>query len=244
LIHTIGNDTQRIGVKRHVREKNENTLIFVNSKIFRSSENHIRNEQTLYRRLFCGVHKTNNSIQCTGTFKRFFEIQIVVVTHAHSAKYNSINFCTQCNHCHHFVVRLIRVCKKRNFLPRNQSIVQVNSCDSCGNKLRRLFSAKRIHRRTADFTLFAIHLRTTVNRLSVSIEKTSGKIVAHIQRRRFAQKRYFRSSADAFCSRKHLQHNLVAVDFHHLRQAVANHGEFIVHHVFRLDGNGGFGYTF
>ena len=116
LVHTVGHDTQSIGIQRHVRQQHQHFLVLIHRKILGSSQCHIRNQQTLNRRSLRGIHETNDTIQYPGIVKQIFEIQVVIIRQSHSSQDDTVCLRSQRHVRHHLIVRLIRVGKERDLL--------------------------------------------------------------------------------------------------------------------------------
>ena len=185
-------------------------------KIFSSRQRHIRNQQTFYRRIFRSIHETDNTVERTGIRKYILKIQVVVISHTHTTQDNLIGFGTQCHIGHHLIERLVRVSKKRNLLSWYQRIVQIDTGNTGRNQFRRLFTANRIHRRTADRHFLSLNFRSPINRITKSVEETSSQLVAHFQCRRLAQEYDLSIGRNTFRTLEHLQSHFITHDFYHL----------------------------
>ena len=146
--------------------------MFFNCEIFGSCQCHIRNKQTLYGRILRGIHKANDTIQYASIGKYVFKVEVVVIGKTHTAKNNLVYFRAQSHIRHHLVIRLVGVGKERNFLTGYQRVVQVNTGNTRGNEFGRLFTANGVHRRTTDFNLLTFNGRSSINRITISIEET------------------------------------------------------------------------
>ena len=197
-------------------------------KIFSSSQCHIWNQQTFYRRIFCGIHKTDDTVERTCIREHVLEIQVVVISHTHTTQDNLVGFCTESHVRHYLVKRLVRVSKERNLLTRHQCIVQVDTSNTSCNQFRRLLTTNRIHRRTTDFHFFTFNFRTTINRITERIEETTSQLFTHLQAWRLAQEHYFGIGRDTFCTLENLQCHFIAHDFYHLGQLTIYHSQFII----------------
>ena len=94
LVHTVGYDCQRIGIARHIGQQYQHFLIIIYCKIFSSSQCHIRNQQTFYRRVFGRIHETHDTVERTGIREHILKIQVVIIRHTHTAEDNLIRFST------------------------------------------------------------------------------------------------------------------------------------------------------
>ena len=218
LVHTVRHDSQSIGIRSHVGKEHKHLLVFLYSEIFGSSKRHIRNEKTLYRRIFGSIHKRNDAVEHTSIVKYIFEIEVVVVSKTHTTKDNFVGFGTEGHVSHNLVVRLVRVGKERNFLTRHESVVQVDTSDTSSDEFRWLFTAHRVHRRTTNFYLFAFDFWTAIDRFAKSVEETASELVANFERWGFAEEDNFGVSRDTFSTTKHLESDIIAHNAHYLSQ--------------------------
>ena len=214
--------------KVEVRDVANYLLVMFHCKIFSSSQSHIRNQQTFYRRIFSCIHETDDTVERTCIREDILEIQVVVIGHTHTTQDNLVCFCTKGHVRHHLVKRLVRVSKERDLLTRNQCIVQVDTSDTCCNQFRRLLTTNRIHRRTTDFYFLTFNFRTTVNRITERIEETASQLFTHLQTRRLAQEYYFCIGWNTFCTLEYLQCHFIAHDLYHLGQLTIYHSQFII----------------
>ena len=230
LVHTVGHDGERIGVGSHIRQQHQHLFIIVHSEIFGSRQCHIRNQQTLYRRILGGIHKADDTVERTGIGEYVLEVKVVIVRHTHTAKDNLVSLRTQSHIRHHLVERLVGVGKERNLLSGHQRIVQVDTCNTGCNQFRRLLTAHRIHRRTANFHLLTFNGRTTVDGVAKGVEEASGKLLAHFDCRSLAQEYYLCIGGNTFRTLKHLQSHFVAGNLHHLGQLAVYGRQLVIPH--------------
>ena len=203
-------------------------------KIFSSSQCHIRNQQTFYRRIFSGIHETDDTVECTSIREHILEIEVVVVGHTHTTQDNFVSFGTESHIRHYLVERLVRVSKERNLLTGHQRIVQVDTCNTGSNQFRRLLTTNRVHRRTTDFDFLTFNVRTTVNRITERIEETASQLFAHLQAWRLAQEHHFGIGRNTFCTLEYLQCHFIAHDLYHLGQLTIYSSQFIIAYTCRL----------
>ena len=145
LIHTVGYDSQRIGVAGHIGQQYQYFLVIVYGEVFGSSQCHIRNQQTFYRRIFRRIHEAHNTVESTSVGEYILKVEVVIVRHTHTAQNDLICFSTQCHVCHHLIERLVGVGEERNLLTGYQCVIQVDTGNTRCNQFRRLFTAHRIH---------------------------------------------------------------------------------------------------
>ena len=145
LIHTVRHNSQRIGIRSHIGQQYQYFLVMFYGKIFSRSQCHIWNQQTFYRRVFCRIHKADDTVQRTCIREYILKVEVVIVCHTHTTQNNLVCLCTQSYVRHYLVKRLVRVCKERNLLPGYQRIVQVDTGNTRSNQFRRLFTTYRIH---------------------------------------------------------------------------------------------------
>ena len=115
------------------------------------------------------------------------EVQVIIVGKSHASEDDLVDIGTQGDHCHHIVIRLVRVCEERDLLPGHKRVVQVDTGDTGRDQLRRLPSLVRVYGRASDLSFLSFDFRTSVDRLSVSIEEAACQLVADFQYRRFSQ---------------------------------------------------------
>ena len=240
LVHTVGHDCQSIGIRGHIGKQYQYFLIVLHRKIFSSSQCHIGNQQTFHRRILRRIHKADNTVECTGIGEYILEIQVVVIRHTHTTEDNLIRFGTQGHVCHYLVKRLVRVGKERNLLSGYQCIVQVDTGNTRCNKFRRLLTANRIYRRTTDLHFLSFNFRSPVDRVAKRIEKTTGKLLAYFDRRRFAQEHDFRIGRDTFGTFEHLQRHFITGNFYHLGQFAIHGAQLVIPHSRRFQRTGSF----
>ena len=211
-------------------------------KIFGSCKSHVRDKQSFYRRIFCCIYETDDTVECAGVREHILKVQVVIVCHTHTAKDNLIGFCTQRYVSHNLVERLVWVGKERNLLTRNQCIIQVDTSYTCSDKFRRLFSSYRVYRRTTDFNFLSFNIRTTVYRVAKSVEEASSQLFANFQCRRFSQEYHFGVCRNAFRSFKYLKCNFVTGNFNNLCQFAVYHSQFVITYSFCFQRASGLGY--
>ena len=130
LVHTVGYDSQCVGVERHVGQKDEHFLVFLNREILCCGKRHVRYQESLNRRVLGRVDERDDVVEHAGVGEDVLEIEVVIVGQTHTAEDDLICLCAECHVCHHLVVRLIRIGEERNLLSGNEGVVQVNTCDT------------------------------------------------------------------------------------------------------------------
>ena len=218
LVHTVGHDSQRIGIRSHIRKQYQYFFIIVYRKIFGRSQCHIRNQQTFHRRIFSCIHEADDTVECACIGEYVFEVQVIVIRHTHTTEDNLVGFRTQGYIGHHLIEGLVRVCEKRDFLSGHQGIVQVDTCDTGCNQFGRLLTTHRVHGRTADFHFLTFDRRTAVDRITKGVEETSSKLVAHFDCRSLAQEHYLCIRRNTFGTLENLQSHIVTGNLNHLGQ--------------------------
>ena len=211
------------------------------SKILCGSQCHVRNKQSFYGWVLRGIHERNDTIHSTCVGESVTEEVVVVVCHTHTTQDNLIGFGTHGNECHHFIERLVWVCKERNLLSRHKRIVQVNTSYTCCNQFAWLLTTYRIHGWTSDFHFLTFNLRTTIDGVSIGIEEASCQLLAYFEGWSFSKKNDFCISRNATCTFKHLQGYIVANNLHYLCQFAVNSGKFVISHTCSLQTTSSFG---
>ena len=228
LVHTVGYDSQGIGIRSHIGQQHQYLFIIVHSEIFCRRQCHVRNQQTFYRRILRCIHEADDTVERTGIGEHILKVQVVIIRHTHTTQNNLICLGTKCYIRHYLVKRLVGVRKEWNFLSGYQRIVQVDTCNTCCNQFRRLFTTYRVHRRATDLHFLAFDGRTSVNRITESVEETPCKLFAHFQRRRLAQEYYLRIGGDTFRTLEYLQSHIVTGNLHHLGELAVYGSQLVI----------------
>ena len=175
LVHLVGNYGQCVGVKRHIRKEYQHLLFLLSGKIFSRCKSHIWNEQAFNRWIFRGIDEGDDLIASACIDRRLPEIQVVVVGHPHTPKYDFVGIGPEGHFTQYAVIGLVRVCEEGYFLAGNDGIVEIDAGNAGGDELRGLLAPYRVQRRTSDFEQLPLNFRSPVDRVAVGVEKTPGK---------------------------------------------------------------------
>ena len=116
LVHTVGHDRESVSVEGHIREEHEHLLVLVNGEVLGGGKGHVRNQKSLYWRVFGRVDEADDPVKRSGALEGLAEEQVVVVGKTHTAEDDLVHIGSQGHVGHHLVVRLVRVGEERNLL--------------------------------------------------------------------------------------------------------------------------------
>ena len=204
--------------------------MLLDSEVLGCRESHIRDKKTLHSRILRRIDKRDDTIQCTSVGESIAEEIIVIISHTHTAEDNLVSLGTHRHHSHNLVERLVRISKKRNLLTRHESIVKVDTSDTRSDELRRLLATHRVDRRTSDLHLLTLNLRSPIDRLSISIEETSCKLIADLERRSLAKESNLGIGRNATSTLKDLESDIVTHNLYHLSQTAIDSSKFVISH--------------
>ena len=213
--------------------------MLLHGEVFGRRQRHIGHEEALHSGVFRRVDEGDDAVQRTGAGEGVAEEVVVVVGHTHTAQDDFVGLGAHGHQRHHLVEGLVGVGEEGNLLSGHQRVVEVDAGNAGGNQLGGLLAAHRVHRGAADGHFLALDFRSAVDGLSVGVEETSGQLVADLQRGRLAEKGHFGVGGDATGAFKHLQRDLVALDFHHLSQTAVDGGQLVVAHALGFQRTGG-----
>ena len=172
--------------------------VFFECKILCCRQRHTRCGNTLDCRVICQVDEQYRSVDGSCLFERFYEEVRLFECDTHSGKYYgelliaSSYFCLFCDlRCQ--VGMWKSGCREdRKFLPTNQCVQSVDSRYTGLDKLFRIASGCRIHRKSVDVTSFIRQdLRSSVDRAAQSVKDTSKHIFRYTKLHASSQKTYF-----------------------------------------------------
>ena len=146
----------------------------------------------------------------------------------HSAENDLVGLGAERNVGHDGVVRLVRVGEERYLLSGHDGVVEVDTRNTRGDELRRLYTLVRVYGRAPDLARLAFDRLSALDRFSVGVEEASGKVVRNLQLRRLAVEDDLRVGGQTLRAGEYLQRDGVAHDLHHLRKLSAHGGEFVI----------------
>ena len=172
--------------------------VFFECKILCCRQRHTRCGNTLDCRVICQVDEQYRSVDGSCLFERFYEEVRLFECDTHSSKYYgefliaSAYLCLLCNLCCQVGMWKSGCREDWKFLPTNQCVQSVNSRYTGLNKLFRIASGCRIHRKSVDVTSFIRqNLRSSVDWAAQSVEDTSKHIFRYTKLHASSQKTYF-----------------------------------------------------
>ena len=216
--------------------------MLLHGKILGGSQRHVGDKQTFHSRVFGRIDKRDDTIQSSSIGESVAEEVIVVIGHTHTTQDDLVSLGTHGHHSHYFVKGLVRVGKERNLLSADQGIVQVDTGNTGCNKLAGLLTAYGVHAGTTDLHLTAFNFGSAVNGVSISVEETSGQLLANLQRGALAEENHLSVSGNTGSTLKNLQRNLIAHNLYHLGQLAVDGCQFVITHSTRFQTAGGLGY--
>ena len=239
LVHTVAHDGERVSIRGHVGQEHEHRLMLLNSEILCRRQRHIGHEEALNSGVFRRVDEGDDAVQRTGAGEGVAEEVVVVVGHTHAAQDDLVSLGTHGHQCHHFIERLVGVREEGDLLSGHQRVVEVDAGNAGSNQFGGLLAAHGIHRGAADGHFLALDFRSAVDGLSIGVEETSGQLVADLQRGRLAEEGHFSVGRNAAGAFKHLQRDLITLDFHHLSQTAVDGGQLVVAYALGFERTGG-----
>ena len=172
--------------------------VFFECKILGCRQRHSRCGNTFDRRVICQVDEQHRSVDGSCLFKGFYEEVRLFKCNTHSGKYYgefliaSAYFCLFCDlRCQ--VGMWKSGCREdRQLLSTYQCVQSVNSRYTCLDKLFRIASGCRIHRKSVDVTsLIRQDLRASVDRATQSVKDTSQHIFRYTKLHASSEETYF-----------------------------------------------------
>ena len=172
--------------------------VFFECKILCCRQRHTRSRNTLDCRVICQVDEQYRSVDGSCLFERFYEEVRLFECDTHSGKYYgefliaSAYLCLLCNLCCQVGMWKSGCREDWKFLPTNQCVQSVNSRYTGLNKLFRIASGCRIHRKSVDVTSFIRqNLRSSVDWAAQSVEDTSKHIFRYTKLHASSEEPYF-----------------------------------------------------
>ena len=156
------------------------------------------------------------------------EVEEVIVSKTHTTQDNLIGLCTECYVSHNGVVGLIRVSEEWNLLTRYDGIIEVDTCDTCSDKLRRLDTTEGVYCRTANLACLTLNLLTALKWLTICVEETTRQSVRYTQYGGLTVEYNLRVCCKTLSTCKHLKRNLVAHNLYHLCKTATYSSKLII----------------
>ena len=113
-------------------------------------------------------------------------------------------------------------------MTRHDGVVQVDTCDTSCDKLRRLDTFEGVHGGTTNHTRFTLGLCAALDGLAIGVEEAACQLVTYVQFGGLAVEHYLRVGCDTLGTGKHLENNILAVNLYNLSQFTTYGSQLVI----------------